>query len=285
MQVPGRYTLWLLLISLVVILSSSLAARSSEGWAGGYSSADGNLEQGGREQRIYTLIQLERLRRAITPRYIRVLDWREYGKSHEMIREGILFTYAGYRAGEVYLAGDFNNWERIPMIRNEKGVYFYVLPLRELESGKRVELYRYKFMVDGVWMSDPNNRNRSDDGLGGDLSLYRLEDAFQERQVTVRILKESQRQEERLVEFAIYLPRVENLSLVGNFNHWNPEHDFLEKGEDGIFRLRLRLKPGEYVYKYVADGRWILDQFNPNTRFHREIEELCSYLRVSGTVE
>ena len=52
----------------------------------------------------------------------------------------------------------------------------------------------------------------------------------------------------------------------------------MSKGRDGIFRLRLRLRPGGYAYKYVADGKWMLDRFNENARYHQGIGELCSFL-------
>jgi hypothetical protein len=42
----------------------------------------------------------------------------------------------------------------------------------------------------------------------------------------------------------------------------------------------LRLRPGGYVYKYVADGKWMLDKFNEETRYHRGIGELCSFLEL-----
>lgn len=124
------------------------------------------------------------------------------------------------------------------------------------------------------------NKNYVDDGLGGVISEFNLDREDINRLATVRVLSEGRRMNERLVEFAIYLPDVENLSLVGNFNDWNPEHDLLVKGQDGIFRLRLRLRPGEYVYKYIADGRWVLDPYNPETRFHETLDELCSYIKL-----
>ena len=228
--------------------------------------------------------RLETLRRAVAPRYVQILDWKQYGQTQKIVNAGVLFTYADYQAERVMVAGNFSNWQPIAMRRNKKGVYYYVLPIREIEGGVRFNsrdyVYRYKFLADGIWTHDPANKNRIDDGLGAYASEFRPVGEAVPRVITVRVLREARAGQERLVEFAIYLPETKNLALVGTFNRWNPEHDLPLKGEDGVFRLRLRLKPGEYAYKYIADGRWILDSFNPQTRFFAQIGELCSHIKI-----
>lgn len=270
------------LLLLIVNAPPGLEARNGDDWVGGYNSAEAGLEDAldtGRRKRVYSLHNIETLRRAVRPRYVRIVNSRHYASGGgEYLEKGILFTFASYRSRKVYLSGDFNNWGLIPMRRNQMGVYYHVLPVREIELGEKIEKYRYKFQIDGIWAHDPSHPNRVDDGLGGYISEYLLDDIDVDRQISVRVLKEVEPAAERLVEFAIYLPGVENLSLVGDFNNWNPEHDLMRKGPDGIFRLRLRLRPDQYVYKYVADGKWMLDKFNEDARFHQGIGELCSYI-------
>lgn len=284
---PGWSDIYRAFLCLTLLICGPLAisaeSRGAAGdWVGGYNSAEAGLEDAldtGRRKRVYSLHNIETLRRAVRPRYVRIVNSRHYAQgSRQYLEKGILFTFASYRSRKVYLSGDFNNWGLIPMRRNRMGVYYHVLPVREIEKGETIEKYRYKFQIDGIWAHDPSHPNRVDDGLGGYISEYLLDDMDVDRQISVRVLKELKRGEERLVEFAIYLPGVENLSLVGDFNNWNPEHDLMSKGTDGIFRLRLRLRPGEYVYKYVADGKWMLDKYNENARFHQGIGELCSHL-------
>lgn len=278
-------------LALVIVLFVPPAGLNAQGpddtgdWVGGYNSAEAGLEDDldtGRRARVYSLHNIETLRKAVRPRYVRIVNSRHYasGGSSEFLQKGILFTYNSYRSRNVYLSGNFNNWSLVPMRKNRMGVFYHVLPVREIEAGERIEQYRYKFQIDGIWTHDPSHPNRMDDGLGGYISEYLLDDYDVDRQVSVRVLKEIEPGPERLVEFAIYLPGVENLSLVGDFNQWNPEHDLMSKGQDGTFRLRLRLRPGGYVYKYVADGKWMLDRFNEDSRFHQGIGELCSFLEL-----
>jgi anti-sigma factor RsiW len=65
------------------------------------------------------------------------------------------------QAGQVYLAGSFNEWRtgEIPLERTRGGIWRIVL---SLEPGR----YTYMFYVDGEWVTDPLAPNRIDDGFG-----------------------------------------------------------------------------------------------------------------------
>lgn len=60
------------------------------------------------------------------------------------------FSYESLTAREVYLAGDFNNWNftSLPMVRSENGVWRIRVPLT---PGS----HEYRFIVDGDWQNDP----------------------------------------------------------------------------------------------------------------------------------
>jgi len=268
---------------LAAVLLFSIALHAND-WVGSYDSSA--LEEEQTEARVYPLSMIENLRRPISPRYVRVLDWKAYGSGEKLLRKGILFTYQQLRSADVALAGDFSGWQELPMHRNKNGVFYYILPIREIEEGKRILTYRYKFISGGLWFPDPANLARADDGLGGYVSIFELDHEDVNSQITVRVLSERKPGRERLVEFAVHegalaralmRSQVKNVSIVGDFNEWNPDHDWMNKGEDGVYRLRLRLVPGEYAYRFVVDGNWILDPFNPQTRQHLKLEDLVSY--------
>jgi len=69
--------------------------------------------------------------------------------------EEVIFSARFEAAKRVLIAGDFNNWmpESTPMVKNggAPGKWTMSLPLR---PGR----YRYRFMVDGEWVTDPNNK-------------------------------------------------------------------------------------------------------------------------------
>jgi chromosome partitioning protein len=65
----------------------------------------------------------------------------------------VIFAARFDDAKKVLIAGDFNNWSPMstPMInRGQPGEFWMCLPLR---PGR----YRYRFVVDGKWMTDPHN--------------------------------------------------------------------------------------------------------------------------------
>ena len=65
----------------------------------------------------------------------------------------VVFAARFDNASEVLVAGDFNNWNPVtPMKANSRpGTWTMKLPLRR---GR----YRYRFVVDGKWMTDPHNQ-------------------------------------------------------------------------------------------------------------------------------
>ncbi len=71
----------------------------------------------------------------------------------KQVGDEVMFSARFDGAKKVLIAGDFNNWSPMstPMITgNAPGVFLSKLPLF---PGR----YRYRFVVDGKWMTDPNN--------------------------------------------------------------------------------------------------------------------------------
>jgi hypothetical protein len=57
--------------------------------------------------------------------------------------------------------------------------------------------------------------------------------------------------------------------LAGNFNAWNPsDPKYLLKDDgppNGLWSITVKLAPGTYQYKFVADGKWIKDPSSPGS--------------------
>lgn len=72
----------------------------------------------------------------------------------KQVGEEVIFSVRFDKARRVQIAGDFNNWSPMstPMMTNgQPGVFKMSLPLK---PGR----YRYRFVVDGNWVTDPNNQ-------------------------------------------------------------------------------------------------------------------------------
>lgn len=77
-------------------------------------------------------------------------------------RDGVLFSYYSPRASRVYVVADFNEWkvDQLPMENVEgTGMWQRLVPLKK---GR----YEYKFYVDGQWVNDPDNPNKTANEFG-----------------------------------------------------------------------------------------------------------------------
>lgn len=62
----------------------------------------------------------------------------------------VQFELPAMEARQVYLTGDFNNWEKesLPMKKDKNGLWKKTLSLK---PGR----YEYRFLIDGIWGNDP----------------------------------------------------------------------------------------------------------------------------------
>jgi len=55
------------------------------------------------------------------------------------------------------------------------------------------------------------------------------------------------------------IPKAKTVCVAGSFNNWDPAKNRMVKSRDGTFRAKVKLPPGKYEYKFVADGTWVDD--------------------------
>src|SRR5579859_4826757 len=61
------------------------------------------------------------------------------------------------------------------------------------------------------------------------------------------------------IQFRFFRPRVASVVLAGSFNGWSTDAMPMESEADGWWQLTLQLPPGEYQFRYLADGAWFTD--------------------------
>ena len=71
----------------------------------------------------------------------------------------------------------------------------------------------------------------------------------------------------RGTNFAVWAPNAEEVSVVGDFNHWNPRAVPLKRSADGTtWEAEVLLPPGRYAYAYFVDGVLARDPRAPQVR-------------------
>lgn len=158
-------------------------------------------------------------------------------------------------ARRVILAGGFNDWSTLKgkMTKTTTGWQIDI----KLEAGG----WMYKFIVDGGWMDDPNNRIQMDDGAGNINSVYyKYNHVFKLKGYT----------------------SAQKVVLAGSFNDWRNDELNMQKNDDG-WELPMFLHEGTHLYGFYVDGKWISDPANKD-RFEGEHDRVSSVLDIGETV-
>ena len=59
--------------------------------------------------------------------------------------------------------------------------------------------------------------------------------------------------------FICNAPEAKHVSVVGDFNQWNPRANPMQKGVDGAWSLRVEMRHGHHRYAFNVDGVLTLD--------------------------
>jgi hypothetical protein len=151
------------------------------------------------------------------------------------IGQPFLFKLDGYQtAQKVILTGSFNHWNESELVM-KKSKAGWELPY-VVAAGN----YEYKFIVDGNWMTDPVNPFSTGSG--------KFENSF-------IALKAN-----HLFELNGF-PEAKQVIVTGSFNGWRTA-DYRMKRQNEKWIFPIYLKPGKHLYKFIVDGKWIVDPAN-----------------------
>lgn len=158
----------------------------------------------------------------------------EFDEYNSVISVGkpVLFTLSGLAgAQKVFLAGSFNHWRNfeLSMTKTATG---WELPY-VLGAGN----YEYKFYADGRWLDAEGNivKERAPG------SVFVIDPNY-----TFRLKTKSD---------------AKTVFLSGDFNGWSP-NAYPMKKEGNEWVMAVHLVPGKHLYKFVVDGKWIIDPAN-----------------------
>ncbi|WP_121810983.1 hypothetical protein [Mucilaginibacter kameinonensis] len=149
--------------------------------------------------------------------------------------ETVVFKLDGYTdAKKVQVAGSFNNWEhgKIPLVKTKTGWAVSLI----IPPGN----YGYKFIVDDNWMTDPKNpRNMVEGGIVNSYISVKPNYTF------------------KLSGFN----NAKSVHLAGSFNNFD-EFGYTLAFDGKEWTVNVNLKPGKQLYKFIVDGKWMIDPGN-----------------------
>jgi len=91
---------------------------------------------------------------------------------------------------------------------------------------------------------------------------------------------ESSRRPLHLVDFFCRTPQAASVSLIGDFNNWEPNAHPMTRMPDGAWFIRIELPHGHHQYQFLVDGQPTLDP-NAMGKVHNERNETVSLIAIS----
>ncbi len=83
-----------------------------------------------------------------------------------------------------------------------------------------------------------------------------------------------------LVDFFCHAPQAKSVSLIGDFNGWDPAAHPMNRMPDGGWVIRLELPHGHHQYLFLVDGKPTLDP-SAMGKVHNERNETVSLIAIS----
>jgi anti-sigma-K factor RskA len=78
----------------------------------------------------------------------------------------------------------------------------------------------------------------------------------------------SQQEQTVTVTMNLHAPEAHHVAVAGTFNKWKADTHILTRQENGVWTVSIPLKPGEYSYMFIVDGKaWVTD---PNAETYRD---------------
>ena len=171
----------------------------------------------------------------------------------KITRQGVIFTYHDpeRRPGKVMVSGDFNDWEKpISLQENRHGIFVYMYDKTiEKEIVLKDGEYNYLYLIDGIWIKDPQNENNIKyDQYGTELTFFEVPAPI--------ILLDKNPVGLNGNKYIFYYKNSEasNVFILGDFNNWNPYSHRLRKNKSGLWEIEMDIPPGEYSYNFLVDG-------------------------------
>ena len=91
---------------------------------------------------------------------------------------------------------------------------------------------------------------------------------------------ETSRRPLHLVDFFCRTPQAGSVSLIGDFNNWDPKVHPMTRMPDGAWYIRIELPHGHHQYQFLVDGQPTLDP-NAMGKVHNARNETVSLIAIS----
>jgi hypothetical protein len=193
-------------------------------------------------------------------------DLRQY---QQAMRESdsLKVDFADLGVAKVAISGNFNNKAADGWTMKKVAPYKYRLRKR-LKYFKGKPNWQFRFVVNGTYWASGDSTLRKKGAIG----WYDLKNP---KATPKPVLSDTGK-----VVFHLKGHLTDQqVILTGSFNNWDENAIRMYRVADG-WEMRMTLPPGEYEYKFIADGKWLDDPANPDKK-RNQYDTYNSVLRLS----
>jgi hypothetical protein len=162
---------------------------------------------------------------------------------------GIAFDYEDFRIVHPFQRLSHYEADGVPV----DSVLFYVTTYP-----KDIDKVSYKLIIDGLWTTDPLNKERFfDKTTNSMLSVVAVE----------KPAPVTEKHNNGFVRFVYYGASGQSIRLGGTFNNWDSYMYELTEISPGIYQIYLPLPPGTYYYNFYNGINALLDMKNSDRAY------------------
>lgn len=200
-------------------------------------------------------------------------DRRDYNKvTSETTQKR--FDFEDFEIENVIVSGQFNNWSRDNWHMSKIDENQYELHKKIIDFTDEFS-WEFKFLVNGEYWVEPNknveNITPAKNEYGDPLYVYNLKlfTAYPDKNGNACFKLNGYNDSKKVI-------------LAGSFNKWNEDLFEMNKVEDG-WELTLEIKPGAYQYRFIVDGKWMMDP-NSSEKVENEFGEYNSVIDIKKAI-
>jgi hypothetical protein len=151
-------------------------------------------------------------------------------------------------ADDVRLTGSWLDWDDdgIRMKRDKEGTWKTRITL-----GPGV--YRYKFIVDGKWIPDPDIEEKVPDGMGGLATPLVVKARGKKVEMGAAPI------EGHSIIFSLDRPGLYDVRVTGSWLDWDDEGIPMKHEKGNRWAVQIKLPAGMHAYKFYINDEWVPD--------------------------
>ncbi len=178
---------------------------------------------------------------------------------------GIVFSFENYKIVHQFKIHETHDVDNKVLF----SCFYYLLAIP-----KNINTVNYRIIIDGLWTTDPNNKNIFYDSTNG-ISLSQIN-------IPQIHTLETDQQKNGIVHFIYKGKSGKKITIGGTFTNWDPSIYQLNEIKPGIYELDLALSPGTYYYNYYMGITPLLDNTNRHHAYRKDGRPI-SVIKVTST--